>query len=224
MGLSSPGDCNVYLWQGPSGLLLIDAGSEEGTDEILSNIQSDGLNPGMIEYILLTHAHPDHACGAVKLALRVGAKVLVSTEAVGTKHMPPPENGLVCTIGAGMGDPVGQGEWELPTASGLAVRAISVHGHSRDSVCYLAEIDGRRVLASGDVVYPGGRIGLINYEGSSLEDYRSDIGKLSGLKVDAFLPGHSFFVIRDGQKHIDLAARKLEGIYLPLCIGQIDEA
>ena len=71
------------------------------------------------------------------------------------------------------------------------------------------------MLFSGDVVFYGGMLGLNNAEGCSLADYREDIGKLSKLKIDALLPGHAVFILRNGQKHIDRAARKLADFVMP---------
>jgi glyoxylase-like metal-dependent hydrolase (beta-lactamase superfamily II) len=70
-------------------------------------------------------------------------------------------------------------------------------------------------LFTGDVVFYGGAIGLINADGSSLADYRRDLPKLSELKVDMLFPGHSVFVLRNGQKHIDRALKKLTDFVLP---------
>jgi hypothetical protein len=38
---------------------------------------------------------------------------------------------------------------------------------------------------------------------------------LADLRIDMLLPGHSVFVLRDGQKHINRALRKLADFVLP---------
>ena len=70
-------------------------------------------------------------------------------------------------------------------------------------------------MFSGDVVFYGGALGLINADGCSLADYRRDIGKITQLKVDMLLPGHGVFILRNGFKHIDRAARKLADFVMP---------
>ena len=70
-----------------------------------------------------------------------------------------------------------------------AILAVGVQGHTKDSTCFLWESRGRSVLFTGDVIFYGGTIGLINAEGSSLDDYRRDIAKLADLNIDMLLPG-----------------------------------
>jgi glyoxylase-like metal-dependent hydrolase (beta-lactamase superfamily II) len=103
------------------------------------------------------------------------------------------------------------------------LKMISVQGHTRDSTCFLWEEGGRRALFTGDVVFYSGAIGLINADGSSLEDYRRDLPKLAALGVDMFFPGHSVFVLRNGQKHIDRALKKLQDFVLPESFFETNE-
>jgi glyoxylase-like metal-dependent hydrolase (beta-lactamase superfamily II) len=74
--------------------------------------------------------------------------------------------------------------------AGLELTAISIEGHSPDSICYLVELGSQRHLFSGDVLFYGGIIGLINFPGSSMDGYRQDIKKLAGLQIDGLFPGH----------------------------------
>src|SRR5690348_13107943 len=74
--LSSRYDCHVYLVDGGRERCLIDAGSGLGTDEILSNIESDGFDVKKdIDKILLTHAHSDHGGGAGSMKRATGAEI-----------------------------------------------------------------------------------------------------------------------------------------------------
>jgi hypothetical protein len=70
---------------------------------------------------------------------------------------------------------------------------------------------------------------LQNVAGCSLDDYRRDISKLSGLEIDSLLPGHGIFVVRNGQEHLDRAVEYLAGLAVPpnfaaLCPKVIPEA
>ncbi|GAG58207.1 unnamed protein product, partial [marine sediment metagenome] len=67
----------------------------------------------------------------------------------------------------------------------------------------------------GDVVFYDGEIGLLNYWGSNLADYRSYINRLANLSVDVLLPGHKLFTLRDGQQHIDRAISALKKLSVP---------
>ena len=104
--------------------------------------------------------------------------------------------------------------------AGVHIRAINVIGHSYDSICYLMELDGRRCLFSGDVVYDGGVIGLLNYPMSSLEDYHVGLPKLKGLDVDGLFPGHGIFCLKNGQETIEAGLKQLDSIFVPHSVKQ----
>jgi len=95
------------------------------------------------------------------------------------------------------------------------VRAIEAPGHSEGSICYLVSGPGPRMLFSGDVVFHGGTIGLGNWAGSSLEDYRACIGRVSGLEVEALFPGHYLWTLHGGQAHLDQAVRNMAEAWVP---------
>jgi hypothetical protein len=65
-------------------------------------------------------------------------------------------------------------------------------------------------------------IGLINYPGSEMAAYRAYLPRLANLGVDALLPGHLLPTLRQGQAHIDLALRGVQGNFVPLSIGQLE--
>ncbi|MFQ5868157.1 MAG: MBL fold metallo-hydrolase [bacterium] len=97
----------------------------------------------------------------------------------------------------------------------LQLKAIRTPGHSPGSTCYFLEYKGKRTLFAGDVVFYGGEIGLLNYWGSNLADYRNYIDRLANLSVDVLLPGHKLFTLRDGQQHIDRAVSALKNLSVP---------
>ena len=79
-GLSHDLDCHVYLVNGGTELALIDAGAGLEVERIVANIRADGLDPGRLKYVLLTHAHSDHAGGCKFWKDRYGARVFGSPE------------------------------------------------------------------------------------------------------------------------------------------------
>ena len=82
------------------------------------------------------------------------------------------------------GDRIGLGKLEVTT--------IIVPGHSVASTCYLVDVAGRSCFFSGDTVFINGLVGILNSPGCDIGAYRRSIGKLSGLDVDALLPGLTF--------------------------------
>lgn len=70
------GICNCFLLQGSFGYAIVDTGLEKHGDAILEALSEEGISPSEVRYILLTHAHPDHAGSAAQLKIATGAKVV----------------------------------------------------------------------------------------------------------------------------------------------------
>jgi glyoxylase-like metal-dependent hydrolase (beta-lactamase superfamily II) len=232
LGISGRWDSHVYLVKGTDGLVLIDSGGGTDGDRIFENIRNDGFDPQDIKALLLTHVHFDHSCGAAEIRERTGCKVYLSSRSKdllerGTAE----ESGLNIAIEKGIypdwfkfqnctvDETVGDGD--VIEAAGLKFRAVAVEGHSPDSVCYLLEIDERRDLFAGDVLFYGGVIGLINAHGSTMDGYRQDLAKLAGLDIDGFFPGHYLFTVNGGQRHIDAAIDACSKGMIPLTVGDL---
>jgi glyoxylase-like metal-dependent hydrolase (beta-lactamase superfamily II) len=230
LGISGRWDSHVYLVSGPDGLVLIDAGGGTEGPRILENIRREGFDPADIKAILLTHNHFDHSCGAAELRAITGCKVYLSWRSkefleTGTAK----EAGLDLAIEHGVYPAdfmyrncivdVAVHDGDLVEAAGIEFRAIEVDGHSPDSICYMAEIGGRRNLFAGDVLFYGGLIGLINAPGSNMDGYRRDLEKLSGLEIDGLFPGHNLFTVAGGQAHIDAAISQCKKGSIPQSIG-----
>ena len=215
-------DCNTYAINGPEGTVLVDTGSGRNTGRILGNIPEEF---GEVEAALLTHAHADHSQGGPDLQEK-GIPVVAPTAtrdliAEGTED----ELGLTRAIRDGAypqeysftnyePDEVIEPDGSL-TVAGQPLDVVHVSGHAADHVCYLTDIDGRRVCFIGDVLRPDGSISLLNVRGSSLADYRNDIGKLADRDVDALLTGHGLPRLEDGQEGIDTAIEALRGMNTP---------
>jgi len=234
VGLSDPGDCHVYLIDGGDELAVVDAGCGEGTERLVKNMAADGFDPGAVSVVLLTHAHRDHANGACEIRSRLaerGAPVQVLTSAaearlladgtpvelgldlLGYRGQPRSEVFPPCRVDRTVGD----GE-TIPVGD-LEVQAIEVPGHNPGCLCYLVKVGGLRCLLCGDVIYRGGVISLGNWPGSNLQAYRAGLTKLAGQGIDALLPGHGLWTLRDGQTHIDQAIETFAGLWPPLNVN-----
>ena len=226
LGISEAYDSTVYLLDLGSELALIDAGCGIDPVPTVENIERHGYDPARITHILLTHCHADHAGAAGFWRERTGAKVAASQDEAGFLELADEQElGLVRARADGSypsdyrlrACPVDMrlAHEQQVTVGGATLTALHVPGHSRGSICYLAEIDGRRCLFSGDVVFCGGWISLLNCPGSSLEDYGKYISRLADLRVEALLPGHYGFTLGMGQQHIDIAIGGLQGLWPP---------
>jgi len=219
-------DCHVYLIDGGEELALIDAGVGLETELILNNIRDEGFNEKEIKYLFVTHCHADHAGGCKEIRERTDCKI-VATEPtcrlldsgtdeelglnVAKRSRIYPEDYVFKHCKADMAIR----DWGTIKVGKYQLQAILVPGHSSDSTCYLMDKGDYRILFSSDVVFYWGTIGLGNWFGSSLESYRRNIGKLSNLSIDALLPGHFIWTLKDGQKHIDRAIENLKSAWVP---------
>ena len=217
LGLSDSWDCHVYVVDGGSELALIDAGGGRPASYamIRQNMLTDGLNPQRIRHIIVTHWHADHARGAAGWREQLNAPVYLPE--IEREILETGEAGLIaCPVDVGIahGDVIQVGD--------LTLQAIQVPGHSQGICALLAEIDGYRALFVADIVYQNGIIGLINHPCSELASYREYLPRLAKLKVDALLPGHLLFTLRNGQAHIDRALAQMQRGFVPLSIGQVE--
>lgn len=230
--ISSRFDCHVYALRGPGGLVVIDSGSGLDTQSLFASLQAD-LGLEVPKAVILTHCHADHSRGAAAFRRQTGctivapepsSRILESGDEEASGLRVARERGLYpadlrlepCPIDLAVKD------GEVFEVSGLTFRALHIRGHSPDSYCFMTEVNGLKALFSGDVIFYGGLLGLINFEGSEMAGYRSDLPKLSGLSVEALLPGHGLFTIREGQRHIDCAIEQLNKGFIPRQIGQGD--
>lgn len=227
-GLSHTFDCNVYVIDTRAGLVMIDSGAGLGVEEILANLARDGLDVRTkpIRWLLLTHSHADHAGGAYLLRQRFQCEVAIGEpEAHVLERGDEADLKLDVAKRSGFYSPdykfhncevtVCLVHEQVLNCAGLEIQALLVPGHSSGSICYLVDFSFGRALFTGDVVFPDGVIGLLNCDGSSLKDYRESLPKLKGLGVELLLPGHRRFVLREGQKHIDLACERLKLLQIP---------
>lgn len=68
---------NYFLLECKDGYLLIDAGWYGKIEQFLAKLDSLGIKPNQIKYILLTHHHHDHAAIVQELREKSGAKLIV---------------------------------------------------------------------------------------------------------------------------------------------------
>jgi metallo-beta-lactamase class B len=88
-----------------AGIIVIDALFDYSVeDEIVNGLSKLGLDPKNIKYVIVSHAHSDHAGGAKLLQDRFGAHVLMSAAdwdltAHNTQSWPKPRRDMVVTDG-----------------------------------------------------------------------------------------------------------------------------
>jgi glyoxylase-like metal-dependent hydrolase (beta-lactamase superfamily II) len=225
--LTDPYDCHVFLVDGGGDLVLIDTGAGMGTEAIIANVAADGLDPGRIGTIVLTHAHVDHAGGVARTRELLGSPRVICSHAIAEIVRLGDEKGVSlaaakdagfyprnyvlepCPVDAELadGDTIAVGD--------LVLEVIDTPGHADGHVSLLLEHGADRVLFGGDVVFFGGRILLQNTWDCRLPEYISSLRRLRELDITGLLPSHLTLSIRNGKRHIERANESLDRLLVP---------
>lgn len=151
------------LGSGPDRVVVDPGPGDEHLERVLAQ--------GPVSLVLLTHHHFDHTEAAAELAERAGAPV---------RALDP----QLCT-GAG---PLADGE--VVEASGVRLTVLATPGHTRDSVCFRAERDGREAVLTGDTILGRGTTVVAHPDGH-LGSYLASLRALAALPAGLpALPGH----------------------------------
>ncbi len=177
-----PLESNCYIvWDDASKLaMVIDPGDEP--DRIMDH--AEGLD---IKYIVLTHAHFDHAGAVPEIKQATGAHIAfhpadmeayrsVSEQAAfwGFQSDPMPEPDIMLAEG----DKLDIGE--------LSFKVLHTPGHSPGGIC----IFGGGTLFSGDTLFKGS-VGRTDLPGGDMEQLKASFRRLLELPPETrVLPGH----------------------------------
>ena len=225
-GLTHRLDAHVYLVRAPDHHVLVDCGAGIEPGAILQCLRADGLDPGAVGSILLTHAHGDHAGGTAALQRATGASVYAAPRTASIVEAGDDvASGVALGRAAGL-YPAGYRLEPVPvrrrldvdarvTLAGLDFDVIATPGHSDDHVAFIASIDDRQVLFAGDSIFHSGRILIQNVPDCSLPAYAATAARLAALEVDVLLPGHMAIALSDGGAHLAAAAEVFATLGVP---------
>jgi len=118
---------------------------------------------GPYHTILITHGHHDHVEGAARLSELLGGVDVLAAE-----QLDPDEH-----LGAG----------------GLEIDVLDTPGHTADSVCFLVEHGGERVMFTGDTILGRGTT-VVAWPDGDLGKYLSSLSRLQAYEKVPMLPGH----------------------------------
>jgi glyoxylase-like metal-dependent hydrolase (beta-lactamase superfamily II) len=145
---------DTWLVKTPKGGFLVDTGGASAIPHTLQRIQAAGVDPKTLSHLVHTHSHGDHS-GAGYLWRTMGLQVVApETAAVALGWLMP----TLTDYGVWVPRPVDvplplkrPGDEAEVDLGGVKVRAIFVPGHSMDSAIYALELNGRRLVFTGDV-------------------------------------------------------------------------
>ena len=160
-----------------------------------------------VEYVFNTHGHYDHSNGnkAVKKLTGKTALLLGDTD---------PQTGIAVTHDARF--PLGD----------LEIVVLHTPGHTEGSVSYIVEVDGKRVVFSGDAIYDEGQVwdvyslqkgfskggrGIGGYHGFMGDRWRlvESLGRIKDLGPDLVVPSHGN-LMEDPARAIDTLVTRFE--------------
>ncbi len=167
---------NTYL-VGRGEVTVIDPGPDDArhTHAILG-----ALGGERIGRILLTHAHPDHAPGAVPLARQTGAPVLAFRQ--------PLLGGEILAGGA------------------ATIEVLHTPGHSSDHLCFFLQEE--QALFSGDLVMSGSTVVIAPPEGD-MAAYLQSLERLRRRPIARIYPGHGDVIDAPGAMLDEYIAHRL---------------
>jgi hydroxyacylglutathione hydrolase len=177
-------NCNTIFINGKVPT-IIDPGHSHRLDDLFSRMMEDHLDPLLIKLVIITHAHPDHISGILKLQNH--AKIAISVEEekyienIGravyeSKKVDMPNYRIDFLIKEG-NLVLGKHELEI----------ISTPGHTPGEICvYWPRY---KVLLSGDVIFDHA-VGRTDLPGGDANALKSSIRKLETLPIELLIPGH----------------------------------
>ena len=193
MGTYSP---NVYLVAGREAA-LIDAGYGDEADVRARVDYVKGLANTNLAYIVVTHAHADHAGGAEAIKEATGAKIVL--------HRLDAERQNRYLQATTVDMEVEDGDTLEVDSAELEV--IHSPGHSPGHICLY--LRGEKVLFSGDNVPGAGTTAIAPPEGD-MGQYVDSLRKLLSYDIQIICPGHGPIIREPRRKIQELIDHRLD--------------
>jgi glyoxylase-like metal-dependent hydrolase (beta-lactamase superfamily II) len=198
----------AYLIHTRTGAILIDGTMRQNAAVIERNVVARGIEMRDVKYLLLSHAHFDHAGGLAELKRASGAKLVVGAgdAAAVNSGIPPGETnyGVIRFPAAKVDRAIRDGE--RVTLGGVTLTAVATPGHTPGCTSWTMQVPGPKpldVLFACSVTVAGNKlIGNKAYSGI-VADFRRSFDKLGAMQADVVLPFHP--------ESVDLMARKARG-------------
>jgi glyoxylase-like metal-dependent hydrolase (beta-lactamase superfamily II) len=149
---------DIWLVKTPHGGFLVDTAGTSAIPATWQRLKSAGVDPREVHSVLLSHTHGDHL-GAAYLWRSLGAKIIAPAPAAfPATWMVPAMNHYSIWVPCAIDQPLPlsrPGDAARFTLDGIDIQAIFAPGHSFDSVVYVMDFAGKRVIFTGDIAFHG---------------------------------------------------------------------
>jgi len=215
-------DCNMYLLRDGEKLCLIDTGNGLSLPALISSMETLGLDIQNVTHVILTHDHLDHIMGIYPLLeiLTQKPEILAHTYCADMLEEGEEKRIIPRMFGASAKTfnitvvPIPNitrlTEGSEFTFGEFTFQTLYCPGHSKGSICLHEPT--KKILLSGDVVFPQGSFGRYDFPGCSLQDLIRSIQSLVKLDVELLCAGHMGPVLQEGSRHIALSARNISSM------------
>jgi hydroxyacylglutathione hydrolase len=197
-------NCNTYLLEGGK-RILIDPGHAHLFQHVEEGLSGLGLSLEDIDFVVVTHAHPDHLEGLRKFQ---GKPALIALSEMEMGFV----RGVATRYGEALGIPhfephvlLREGECDV---GDIHLQVIHTPGHSPGSICL--HWPQKKALFTGDVVFYQG-VGRTDLPGGNGEDLKQSIRRIAQIDVEYLLPGHGDVV--EGAETIKANFRDIETMW-----------
>ena len=163
---------NTYVVAEPTArsVVVIDPGpADDGHAEAVVRAAAGRV----VELVLLTHTHVDHAEGARAFAERAGAPLAAIAPGWATPGAPD------LVLGSAAGDPL--------AAAGVELRPLPTPGHAADHCCF--QLAAEQAVFTGDHVLGRGTT-VVEWPGGDMADYLASLELVRDLRPQRLYPGH----------------------------------
>jgi glyoxylase-like metal-dependent hydrolase (beta-lactamase superfamily II) len=186
----------AWLIRTPAGAVLVDAGMEQSADLVAGNIERAGVRLRDVKWILLTHAHFDHAGALARLKALTGARVAAGAgdRAALQSGFPPGETSYEpVRFPAVRIDRAVRGG-ERIALGGMTLTALAMPGHTPGCTGWVLNTTDRgkprTVVFPCSLTVAGNRlVGNRRYPGI-VADFRRSFAAASRQPADIVLPSH----------------------------------
>lgn len=165
--------------------VVIDPGGDETT--ILNICKKEGLD---IEYIIATHAHPDHVCGNKRIQDATGAKIIMHADEEKWIQQPKMQQ-YFAMLGLAFSPPADilVHDGDTITFGNQTLEVFHTPGHTPGGICLYNGTD----VFTGDTLFVGA-IGRTDFPGGNMNQFMQSIGDKLLILPDKTVvwPGHGY--------------------------------